>query len=263
MSEADSPPIDRRTADIAIICSHEAEVRPLIELLDRSRRYSDNGMVFRGGFLKEVIRVAIVEAGSGYSKHREATETLIDEHRPAWLISTGLCSALSADLQVGQLCVADELIDEHGQQMEVQSPVKSTAQVHVGRFLVADAQPFNQTGKRTTAESSDAICCDTTSLAVAQVCIEKSTEELQHSFIAVKAIVESSEEVLPEDIHRAFYDPLAVQPKNLMGKLASRLKKNQLAAPWQERLDTSTRNLNRYLVSIMTRLAEKLGKTVY
>lgn len=264
MSEAaPQPSSDRRTADVAIVCTHEAEVRPLIEALDRSRRYSDNGMVFRGGFLKEVIRVAIVEAGSGYAQHRKAAETLISEHRPAWVICTGFCASLVPQAQAGELCIADALIDQHGQKMEVQSPVKASAKVHVGRMFVADTLPETETNKRNLAETHDAICCDTTSLAVAQVCESLSHEEQTHHFLTVKAIVESLDENLPSDVHHAYYDPASQQPANLLGRLKSKLQKQRLEEPWQQRLEESSRNLNRFLVSVIQRLAEKLGKSVY
>ena len=117
--QPDEPTFDRRSADIGIVCTHNVGIKPLLKVLDRTRKYVDETSVFRGGFLDEVIRIAIVEAGSGFAAHRAVAETLIKEHNPAWVISLGFSSALTRDVKAGDICLANEICDTHGNTLPI------------------------------------------------------------------------------------------------------------------------------------------------
>lgn len=172
--DSDTPPtpVDRRSADIGLVCTHRAEVRPLLKMLDRVRSYTDGGMVFRGGFLDESIRIAIVEAGPGFANHRLATEVLLEEHHPVWVLSVGFSSGLSDVVSAGDVCLANRISDTHGNSLTLNCPIPESRRIFVRPHLVADTHPMTSAEKRRLAETFDADAVDTTSAAVAQVCSE-------------------------------------------------------------------------------------------
>jgi hypothetical protein len=95
------PAPDRSSADVGIVCTHKGEVKPFLKRVDRSEVTPNGRSTVRGGFLGETIRLAIAEAGEGFASHRAATELLINEHRPAWILSVGFSSSLKA-VQAGR-----------------------------------------------------------------------------------------------------------------------------------------------------------------
>ena len=137
----ESIPSDRRSADIGIVCSFAAEVAPLVAALDRTKKYSDKGFTFRGGFLDEVIRVAIVEAGEGFAQHRDAASMLLAEHNPPWILSAGLSIGLTPDVDAGDVCLANHLSDTHGNDRSIACPIPAKGRIKIGSHVIADALP--------------------------------------------------------------------------------------------------------------------------
>ena len=114
---------DRSSADIGIVCTHKGEVKPFLKRLDRLRSYAEKKMTVRGGFLGESTRIALVEADEGFASHRAATELLIAEHRPAWILSVGFSSSLSEDVQPGDIIIANEISDTHVNSLPVKCSI--------------------------------------------------------------------------------------------------------------------------------------------
>ncbi len=137
-SSTEESTADRASADIGIVCTHKGEIRPFLKRLDRQRSYSERGITIRGGFFDESTRVAIAAAGIGFAAHREATELLISEHHPSWVLSVGFSSSLSDDVQPGDLCIADEISDTHVNTLPVKCTIPARRRILVGRMIVAD-----------------------------------------------------------------------------------------------------------------------------
>lgn len=259
--QAEEPSFDRRSADIGIVCTHNAEIKPLLKVLDRARKYVDNNTVFRGGFLDEVIRIAIVEAGSGFAAHRAATETLIKEHNPAWVLTLGFSSALTADVQAGDICLANEICDTHGNSLPVKCTIPESKRIFIRKHVVADKHPRTVAEKRQLAESSQAVACDTTSLAVLQACNHLSHKNRAIRFLSIRSILDSlNEEVSAKGIDTMFEPPIGKKP-NLVAGLIGRFRKDPELGPWTVRANEQAIGLNKFALGIIRQLAEKLGKS--
>lgn len=265
MSDATAPQTDatsdRRSADIAIVCSHIDEIRPFLKALDRVRKYADGNLTFRGGFIEEVLRIAIVEAGRQFPDHRRAAEILIDEHNPAWIITAGFSGGLEEKLNHGDICLADSLCDQHGNSLPVRNPIPESSRIFIRQHVVADEQPQTAADKRALFQSHTAQVCDTTSLAVMQVCQEKSTQENRIRTLVARVIAdEATESLTPEGWEHLYRRP----PGQALGAVSGWLGKirRQPHDPWKERSELVAKNLSRFLFSVVKQMGEKLGKSV-
>ena len=257
----DESSTDRRSADIGIICTHSDEIGPLLKLLDRQRKYADQGATFRGGFLDETIRVAVAEAGTGFAQHRTVAQTLVEEHHPSWILSVGFGTALIDELNAGDVCLASEICDTHGNSLTVKCPIPETRRVFVRKHVVADAHPQSATDKLALAESTDAAVVDTTSLAVAQVCTDVPDDAPHTGFLSMRAIVNTVDETMPSNAVQALFEPSDRQKPTVVEKLRKRFKRDPEVLSWENRATEAAVNMNRFLVSVIRRLAEKIDRT--
>lgn len=257
----DESSIDRRSADIGIICTHSDEIRPLLKLLDRQRKYVDQGATFRGGFLDETIRVAVAEAGAGFAQHRSVAQTLVEEHHPAWVLSVGFGSALIDELNAGDVSLANEICDMHGNSLTVKCPIPETKRVLVRKHVVADTHPQSSADKVALAEPTGAAVVDTTSLAVAQVCADVPDDAPRTRFLSMRVIIDTASETIAGNAAQMLFEPSDQQKNTVIGKLKKRFKRDPELAPWESRADEAVVNMNRFLVGVIRRLAEKIERT--
>jgi adenosylhomocysteine nucleosidase len=260
-SQAEAPSFDRRSADIGIVCTQYAEIKPLLAKLDRGRKYTDNGSVFRGGFLDETIRIAIVEAGCGFAKHRAVTQTLIQEHHPAWVLSVGFSSSLTADIKSGDVCLANEICDAYGNSLVVKCSIPESKRVFVRKHVVADQHPRLHSDRSSLTESTSGCVVDTTSLAVAQGCQGEDADKPAARFMSVRSVVGDCGEELSEKIAGYVFAPAAPKKLSVLSKLSQRFKPDPELVAWEQKVDESAINLNRFLLGVIRQLGEKLGKS--
>lgn len=246
---------DRRSADVGLICVHAGEIRPLLKRLNRVRKYVDSGCVYRGGFLEESVRVASVEARTGFARHRLATETLIKEHNPAWVISVGYSSSLSPNLKSGDLVLATEICDTHGNIMPIKCPIPASRRVHQGRFVVADDHPMTAEAKQKLAESSGAICTDTVSLAAAQICQDRGTR-----FLAIRAILDEANESIPQQAAGLLFDANSRAIGTALATLTRGLRQAGVLFDWRKRATAAADHLDRYVAGVILRIGERLNR---
>ena len=137
MTEADHPQTDAAHADIGIVSALPMELAPFLERCDRVRKYTGGDFKFRGGRYGD-IRVAVVQTGLGFAKARRATQALIDAHTPPWVLSSGFCGALRPEMRVGDIVMADSIVDGHGHALTVDLKLPDEPQpgLHVGRILL-------------------------------------------------------------------------------------------------------------------------------
>ena len=257
----DESSIDRRSADIGIICTHSDEIGPLLKQLDRQRKYVDQGATFRGGFLDETIRVAVAEAGAGFAQHRAVAQTLVEEHHPEWVLSVGFGSALIDDLNAGDVSLANEICDTHGNSLTVKCPIPETKRVLVRKHVVADTHPRSSADKHALAESTAAAVVDTTSLAVAQVCVDVPEDAPRTRFLSIRVVIDSVNETVPDNAAGMLFEPSIQQKTTVINKLRKRFKQDSELLPWETRATEAAVNMNRFLVSVIRRLDEKLDRT--
>lgn len=85
--------------------------------------------------------VVIVRSGPGRQRAAAATEALLDEHRPAVVVSAGFAGGLDPKLRRGDIVVADRILDESGRQCSIDLaalPPAATGSAHVGCLLTVD-----------------------------------------------------------------------------------------------------------------------------
>lgn len=187
---------DHSHADVGIVCALPIEMGAFLDRCDRVRKYTGGDFVFRGGRYDDV-RVAVVESGVGFARARRATHALLDAHTPSWVLSAGFAGALQPAIKVGDIVMANSIVDTHGHEMTVEfsMPADGQSGLHVGRVVTADEIVRRVDQKRVLAETHAAIAVDLESLAVAQVC-----RDTKHRFLSVRAVSDDMSADLPPEI---------------------------------------------------------------
>lgn len=252
------PSENRRTADIAVICSRAAEVAGLLKRMDRVRRYEDGGIIFRGGFLRESLRIAVVETGPEFAACRRAMETLLKEHQPASLIGVSFARALAESVRPGDICLAKEVHDEHGNAVPLKMSSASSSRIHVGRILCADRLPSDsQQLNRLRSEYPESLCADTISLAVAQVGVPAGLPVL-----LVQGVVTAADEVPDAEQADVLFGRPTASGTGGITSVLSRLTKFRTASglqPYAERVRKTAGNVDRCLSGLIEQLADRLA----
>jgi len=196
MPESHAATVDFAHADIGIVCALPIELNAFMDRCQKVKKYTGGDFTFRGG-LYDGIRIAIVESGMGFARARRATQAMLEGHSPRWLLSCGFAGALQAGIPVGSILVADSIVDQHGQslQIDLQMPADPARGLFVGRLLTADNIVRTVELKRQLAEQYSALAVDQESLAVAQVAREHKTR-----FLAVRVISDDLSSDLPPEI---------------------------------------------------------------
>jgi adenosylhomocysteine nucleosidase len=247
----DEPQTDRATAHVGLVCTHAMELKTLIGRLDRRRRYADGGLRFTGGFFDESIRVAVVEAGTGFAAHRRATTILIAEHKPTWVISAGFSSSLTEDVRAGDLSLATSICDTHGQQLTVECPIPESKHGTLKTHLVTDRHPQTTAEKRQLAKAHDAGAVDTTSLAVAQICAEFDAR-----FMSIRAILDDAPEEVPSAVISGLFEPAGTTRGNPVSSWISGFRQSPEMKTWTARTTTVSGRLDRFLAGVIRQLGK-------
>jgi len=251
----EEPVSDRSSADIGIVCTHKGEVKPFLKRVDRQRSYTDRKTTVRGGFLGEVTRIVIAEAGEGFANHRAATELLIREHKPAWILSIGFSSSISDDVKPGDIVLSSEISDTHVSTLPVKCTIAPRKRIHVGRLIVSDHHPITPADKAAIKDRFPGLAVDTSSLAVAQVCQEHSVR-----FLAIRVAVDSSEEEIPEQAASMIFHPTSRALGSALGSMFKGLRKMSEMNSWRERTNTSAGNLAQFVTGIVEQIAEAIER---
>ncbi len=187
---------DTSHADIGMVCAIPLELGAFLARCVRVRKYIGSNFVFRGGRYDN-IRVVVVESGTGFARARRATQALIDAHSPKWILSCGFGGALVPSIKIGDIVVANSIVDTHGQSLliDVAFPADPARGLHIGRIVTSDAIVRLVAEKRQLAEGLGAIAVDMESLAVAQVCREQGVRCL-----SVRAISDDVSNDLPPEV---------------------------------------------------------------
>jgi len=252
MSDTPQPTTDKAHADIGIVCALKMEVAPFLARCDRVRKYVGGKFVFRGGFLGEA-RVAIVESGAGFARARRATQSLIDAHTPDWVLSVGFSGALRDDMQIGDIVVANSIVDTHGHELSVDMNMAHDPEhgLHVGRLVTADEIVRTVDEKRALAGQTEALACDLESLAVAQVCQETRTR-----FMAIRGISDDLSRDLPAEVLTVLGGTGSIRAGAIAASLIKR--PSSVSDMWKlrEQAQTAADKLGRFLDPIVEQLYE-------
>lgn len=254
-SSAPSPQADKASAHVGLCCIHRGELRPFLKRLDRQKTYLHDRTRYLGGFLGETTRIVVAEPGLSYPRHRSAAEWLVDTHHAPWILSVGFSSSLSPDVHPGDLVLADEIRDTHGNIMPVRCTLKPQKRVHVGRLVVADQHPLTSDAKRSLAQSSEALAVDTASLAVAQICYERNVR-----FLAIRAIIDELDDDIPEAAGGIIFRSDSRSWGGALGSLFKGLQAAKELRDWRNRAVAASSHLDRFLAGVIDQIAELLEK---
>jgi adenosylhomocysteine nucleosidase len=252
----DAPPAaDTAHADIGIVCALKLELAEYLEKCDRVRKYTGGDFTFRGGFTGPDwdIRVVIVEAGTGAERARRATRALMDAHTPVWVLSAGFSGALHPDLKLGDIVVANSIVDTSGEELRVDVKMAPDPERgwHVGRILMAGEIVRTVSEKRQLAERHDALAVDMESLAVAQVCQQTGTR-----FMAVRVISDDLSHDLPPEVMSVFGGTGSLRAGAIAGALLKRPSSMKDMWRLRENAQQSAERLARFLNVVVPSLYE-------
>ena len=252
MNEAANSPEDLAHAHIGMVCALPIELDPFLAQCSRLKKYSGDRFVFRGGYYGSV-RVAVVESGMGFAKARDATHALIDAHTPRWVLSCGFSGALVPEMKIGDIVIANDVVDEHGQELTVSLKMAEDREngLYVGRILTADHLVRTIAEKRQLADKRDALAVDMESLAVAQVCHERKTR-----FMAVRSISDDLASDLPPEVLTLVGETGAVRIGAALGALWKRPGSMKEMWKLREGAYRAADRLATFLDGIVTQLSE-------
>ncbi len=94
---------------IGIIGAMDSELSLLLAAMEQRAQEAHSGLLFHTGLLGG-RRVVLVKAGIGKVSAARCTQLLIDRYHPAAIINTGIAGGLAPGLRVGDLVVAEELV---------------------------------------------------------------------------------------------------------------------------------------------------------
>lgn len=254
--------VDARTADFAVICCQKAELQPLLKHVDRQRKYVDEGLVFRGGFIDQVLRIVVIEAGFEFANHRRAAQIVINEHHPKWVISTGCSLALTESVGTGDVCLANEISDTHGNTLELSNPLDGGKRIHCGKHVVTDQPVLLPDEQQRLKESSSADATDLGSLAVAQVCHEKTSSEEDAkgaaNFLSIRAALSIRDAKVTEQLLKVAFCAVEDASGPPVKQWLLKLKPDAVRRDTLKQLEDISINSNRYLLQVIRKLGEKL-----
>lgn len=188
-------------AEVVVAFALRAEAGGLVDLLANGVSSRCASFVEHTGELGD-RRIAVMETGVGQTAAHQAVRDAIALHQPSWVVSAGFAGALHPDLRRGHIIMPKEIVDEHGQRLDVglgidDETVAATPSLHSGRLLTVDKLVRHAKQRRELAEQHAALACDMESFAVADVCREAKVR-----FLSVRVISDSVDDQLPEEVER-------------------------------------------------------------
>lgn len=249
-------PVDARSTDIAIVCRQKTEIQALLKHIDRQRKYVDEGMVFRGGFLDQILRIAIVEAGFDFAAHRRASQIMIKEHRPRWMMSVGFSTAVSDDVATGDVCLANRLSDHHGNDLALDLPLEEGKRVHCGAHLATDEPVLDKRSIDQDRFDHPPNVADNVSLAVAQICHEQVDGQPVARFLALRAALNPDDSAVTSNLLQTAFCPPDEPTSRPLFKWLTRLKPDPVRKESLSQLESAAINANRYLLQVIRKLGE-------
>ncbi len=198
--DAEEAPRSPAEADVGIVAALAMEVAPFVGRCLPVQAYVGDRFHVQGLLLHDT-RIAVVESGAGASLATRATHTLLDGHSPRWVLSVGFSGALQPHLKIGDLVVANAIVDRDGKGLSVPLQMQPAPAdgLHVGKFLNTDHIVRTAAEKRELGEATGALAVDMESLAVARACAER-----QVRFMSIRVISDDFSKDLPAEVLSIF-----------------------------------------------------------
>ncbi|MBX3414639.1 MAG: hypothetical protein KF708_18270 [Pirellulales bacterium] len=245
-----------RACDVGLVFALPVERGAMEDRLDGVVRIESAGLVARQGGLRG-RHVMLVDSGMGMERARRATELLIAGHRPEWIVSAGLSGGLVAELQRGDLVVAESVVDEAGGMLTIELPAGMAEwltgrKAQRGRMLTIDRIADTPAEKRTLGERHQALSVDCETYAVGEACRAAGTK-----FLAVRVVLDEVEDRLPDELLRLSRTQGGVRRAGgLVGAVWNRPGSVKEMFAWQERSLTAADRLAKFLTGLVAQLVE-------
>ena len=146
----------------------------------------------------------VLRAGVGPDRAERGVRWALDVVRPTVIASTGCAGALASGIGIGDVVVADAVVDGTGKNRatsvewrERYRRASLTARLapHEGRILTSDAVLLSQERKKRAGEVSGALAVEMEAAAIADWCCSKGIE-----FSAARVILDSADMTLAPEL---------------------------------------------------------------
>lgn len=244
------PTVDAAHADIGLVCALPLELSDFVGHWSKVKTYTGGKFTFRGG-LYEGIRLAMVESGMGAERAQRATEALLDAHSPKWIISTGFCGALSSEMNVGDIVVANKITTPSHDELSVDIGMTSDSsrKLYVGRTVTVDQMIRSVAEKKELADATQSIAVDMETHAIAAVCRARKTK-----FMAVRAVSDDMSTDLPPEVLSLVGETGAVRFGAVVGALWKRPGSYKDMWRIREHAMLASENLAKFLDGVVRQL---------
>jgi nucleoside phosphorylase len=145
-----------RAAHVGVVMAEHREAVGVIDRLDGLlTTEADRVQVYEGGLHKR--RLAVVVCGTSPQGIADATEALIDGHRPQWLMAGGFCTGLDPALSVSDLVLARQVVSSESV-LPAMAPQDGAWQT--GRLLSLSQLNSDPVERQHLAKQHEAIAAD-------------------------------------------------------------------------------------------------------
>jgi len=180
----------------------------------------------RGKFIFITDEIILMYSGAGAENARKAAELLVSKGATQ-LMSWGCAAALSPDLKMGDLVLADSLLNSDGLETAVNSTWHQHAKTVLGSTVVAyKGALFNSNKLVSTAEEKQAIYEKTGAIALDMEsgAIAEVAQHYALPFLAIRAIADPASMDLPLAISKALNENGEIEISKIIASLVFNLK---------------------------------------
>ena len=201
---------------IAVTFALPAESSNFIKLLNRTSR---EGAVVRGAFVD--VDICVLHTGVGEQITRRRISEFLHRHSPRLLVSSGFAGALTNQLAVGDILLADNY--SAPEELAKAKRLLSSSGTHVGGLFTAAAIVDSPAHRSEFARSSGALAADMETCFIAEACRQSAIPML-----SLRAISDSPSAPMPAP-PEVMFD--IERQQTLFGTLALYVAKHPAALP--------------------------------
>lgn len=185
---------------LLILSALKEEIKPILHEMDVVETVNLRpAVIMRGEYLgKEIV---IAHTGAGCDKMQRTAEFCIKEYKPELLINVGYCGALSPNLSLGDIVIADSVIHEtKGNSIATNSNTEKIANIcannqlkfHKGVILSVDKVVETPHEKAYLGTKFSAIAVDMESFGLA-----RAAENSKTAFAVIRSVLDPMDMHLP------------------------------------------------------------------
>jgi nucleoside phosphorylase len=127
------------------------------------------GFVVRTGIVAGQ-RIAVAAVGADGARAARIASALITAYHPRLLASVGFVASLVDEVKIGDLVIANRLVDGEGRRVVLDVRAPSRGGTHVGTLLTVTTPPTTTAQRRQLAATYNALAADRIAMPVAMVC---------------------------------------------------------------------------------------------